>query len=206
MIDNAFGAVMAEARDILQRVRRNAVELLDLIIAMLDLSRLEAGRMPVQVREVRLPMLLQELAAETREIWEPAHLELRWQAEENLPPIATDPAKLKIVLKNLIGNAVKFTPQGGITVQARCRGGGIEVCVTDTGIGIPPEAFALIFEPFRQVESDGRGAQRGTGLGLYIVKRLLVDLLNGTVEVESEVGKGSTFRVWLPTGRNPTTS
>jgi signal transduction histidine kinase len=113
-------------------------------------------------------------------------------------PVVTNPAKFKVVLKNLISNAVKFTPQDCIIVQALHQGDGIEVCITDTGIGIPPHALALIFEPFRQVETDGWSMQRGTELGLYIVKRLLVDLLNETVEVESEVGKGSTFRVWLP--------
>jgi len=100
-----------------------------------------------------------------------------------------------VVVKNLIGNAVKFTKAGSITVAAHSHTGGVEISVIDTGIGISPEALALIFEPFHQVDNSGQWG--GTGLGLYIVKRLL-EMLGGTVMVESEVGRGSTFRVWIP--------
>ena len=120
--------------------------------------------------------------------------------DENLPSLYTDPEKLKVVLKNLIGNAVKFTPIGGITVTATSRDGGVEIGVADTGIGIPPEPLPLIFEPFQQGENASRSRQGGAGLGLYIVKRFL-QLLNGTIAVESKIGQGSTFRVWLPVGK-----
>ena len=105
-----------------------------------------------------------------------------------------------MVLKNLIGNAVKFTKAGGITVAARPHQGGVELRVTDTGIGIPQEELKVIFEPFRQIEDSATRQYGGTGLGLYIVKRLL-EVLGGTITVESENGRGSTFRVWLPQGR-----
>jgi signal transduction histidine kinase len=124
-------------------------------------------------------------------------LDFIWKVEGELPPLHTDPGKLKVVLKNLIGNAVKFTKEGGITVEARRYSGGVEIAVSDTGIGIPPEAVESIFEPFRQADSSITHAHGGTGLGLHIVKRLL-ELLGGTVTVESEVGRGSTFRVWVP--------
>jgi len=104
-----------------------------------------------------------------------------------------------VVLKNLLSNAVKFTKAGGITVVAREHGEGVEISVSDTGIGIAPEALALIFEPFRQVDSSTTRRYRGSGLGLHIVQRLL-EVLGGTITVESELGQGSTFRVWLPTG------
>jgi PAS domain S-box-containing protein len=205
LVEDTFGTVSEEMRSVLQRVRKNAAELLDLIIAVLDVSRLEAGRLPVQVDEVQLPVLLKDLQEDTRELWEPAQVAFAWQAEPGLPIISTDPGKLKTVLKNLIGNAVKFTPQGRITVQARHRDEGVEICVTDTGIGIPQGALAMIFEPFRQVATTGQGDARGTGLGLHIVKRLM-ELLGGTVAVESEPGKGSTFRVWVPRGTKATNS
>src|SRR5262249_2425258 len=105
--------------------------------------------------------------------------------------------KLKIVLKNLIGNAVKYTPEGCITVKVQGEARGVEITVSDTGIGIPPEALGLIFEPFRQAESVLTRSQGVAGLGHHIVKRLL-EFLGGTVSVESKVGCGSMFRVWVP--------
>ncbi len=197
LLEQTFGNLEAEQADPLRRIDRNAQELLDLITAVLDLSRLEAGRLPVEVREVRIPKLLEELQAETQGLRERASLEFVWQVEGELPPIYTDPGKVKVVVKNLIGNAVKFTTAGSITVDAHSRSGGVEISVTDTGIGIPQEALALIFEPFRQVDASSTSHLRGTGLGLYIVKRLL-ELLGGAVMVESAVGRGSTFRVWIP--------
>jgi signal transduction histidine kinase len=202
MIKGMFGAVTEEGCGILGRVRKNVYALTEIVTSILDLSRLEAGRLPVQVQEVRIPTLLEELKAETREICEQARLDVVWQAEKTLPPLHTDGGNLKIILKNLLGNALKFTPRGRITVQAQQSGGGVEFCVTDTGIGIPQDALTVIFEPFRQVEGNSQGSQHGTGLGLHIVKRL-VELLGGTVAVESEVGQGSTFRVWVPSGAPP---
>ena len=117
--------------------------------------------------------------------------------EPALPSLYTDAGKLKIVLKNLLSNAVKFTAVGSITVTARRLGEGVELGVSDTGIGIPAEAQAHIFEPFWQVPHPAAPRARGAGLGLHIVKRL-VDLLGGRVTVESVVGHGTTFRVWMP--------
>jgi signal transduction histidine kinase len=101
-----------------------------------------------------------------------------------------------MILKNLIGNAFKFTDRGGVTVSAWPRDCGVEFSVADTGIGIAPADHAVIFEPFRQVPRERRELRSGAGLGLYITKRL-VEMLGGTIEVESSVDRGSTFRVWL---------
>jgi signal transduction histidine kinase len=119
------------------------------------------------------------------------------EVEAGLPPIYTDPEKLKVVLRNLIGNAVKFTPQGGITVKVFSKGEGVEISVNDTGVGVPPEVLAVIFAPFRQADRTGTRQYGGVGLGLHIVKGLL-ELLGGTMTVESTGGRGSTFRVWVP--------
>jgi signal transduction histidine kinase len=108
---------------------------------------------------------------------------------------------LKIVIKNLIGNAVKFTSHGSIMIAARGGDKGIEVSVTDTGVGIPEKALQAIFSPFHQLDSSDTRQYEGSGLGLHIVKRLL-ELLGGAVTVESEVGRGSTFRVWIPQQTN----
>jgi signal transduction histidine kinase len=197
LLENSFGRVEEAQANPLRRIDHSARELLDLITAVLDMSRLEAGRLPLALRETQVSEVLHEVQAETRQLHEPARLTFVWEIEQPLPVLYTDPGKLKIVLKNLLGNAVKFTPSGSITVAARRAPGGVEICVTDTGIGIPPEAQALIFEPFQQIEHPLVSRAGGTGLGLHIVKRLL-NLLGGTVTVESAVGSGTTFRVWVP--------
>jgi PAS domain S-box-containing protein len=197
LLEDTFGRLEEKQTDSLRRIDRNARELLDLITAVLDLSRLEAGRLPLRLCETQVADVLQEVQAETQPLQEQARLTFVWEVEPTLPVLYTDAGKLKVVLKNLIGNAVKFTPSGSVIVAARKARGGVEICVTDTGIGIPPEAQARIFEPFWQVEHPLAPRAGGTGLGLHIVKRLL-DLLGGTVTVESAVGCGTTFSVWLP--------
>src|SRR5262249_50685094 len=111
--------------------------------------------------------------------------------------IQTDPVKLKVVLKNLVGNAVKFTERGSVTVEIAGNRGGVQIAVIDTGIGVAAEELPVIFESFRQIESAMTRRHGGVGLGLYIVRRLL-DLLGGTITVESQPGRGSRFCVWLP--------
>ncbi|MGE0682093.1 MAG: sensor histidine kinase [Candidatus Binatia bacterium] len=197
LLEGAFGALTTEQLRPLRRMNENANELLELINAVLDLSRLEKGRLPIDIREVKVSELLAMLKEETLELQEQSSLSFVWWIAERLPSLHTDPGKLKMVLKNLIGNAVKFTERGSITVTAQSCEGGVEIRVTDTGIGIPPEALAYIFEPFRQVHDFSAEQHKGTGLGLHIVKRLL-ELLGGSVVVESEIGRGSTFCVWMP--------
>jgi len=202
LLAHTFGRLKEEQADSLRRIDRSARELHDLITAVLDLSRLEAGRLPLDLCETQIGVVLQEIQAETHRLQEQTPLRFVWEVEEALPVLYTDPGKLKIVLKNLLGNAVKFTPSGSITVAARRAEGGIEFQVADTGIGMPQEALGVIFEPFRQIEHSATRQLGGTGLGLHIVKRLL-EVLGGTITVESEIGRGSTFRVWMPTGKNP---
>jgi signal transduction histidine kinase len=117
--------------------------------------------------------------------------------EPGLSSLQTDLVKLKIVLKNLIGNAIKFTDEGEVSTSAYAQGEGIGFLISDTGIGIPSEARSLIFEPFRQVDGSMTRRYGGVGLGLYIVRQLL-ELLGGSISLESEIGKGSTFRIWIP--------
>ena len=200
LLEDTFGPLKDEQTASLRRIERSARELHDLISAVLDLSRLEAGRLPLDLCETQVGTVLQEVQAETRGLQEQTPLRFVWKIEEALPGLYTDPGKLKIVLKNLIGNAVKFTPRGSITVAARSAADGVKFCVTDTGIGIPREALGVIFEPFRQIEHSAIRQHSGTGLGLHIVKRLL-EILGGTITVESEVGQGSTFLIWVPKGQ-----
>jgi signal transduction histidine kinase len=122
---------------------------------------------------------------------------LHWNIPSSLPIISTDREKLKHVLQNLINNAIKFTERGSIIVSAHCFSGAIELQVEDTGIGIPKDLLPSIFQMFRQLDSSSTRSYGGSGVGLYIVKKF-IELLNGTIEAESVLGKGSTFTIKLP--------
>jgi len=200
MLEGEFGTLTPDQKRVLRRIDTSTRQLLDLINATLDLSRLEAGKLDLERRDVALRALFREIDLETREQQQqkPA-LTFTWHVAPRLPVVATDPLKLKVVLKNLLANAVKFTDTGRVTVGAARRDHGVEITVTDTGIGIAPETQAIIFEPFRQADSSATRRYGGVGLGLYIARRL-VELLGGTISVESHPGQGSTFRVWLPIG------
>jgi len=197
LLEGMLGGLSEKQTHSLRLINNSAKELCDLITAVLDVSRLEAGRLPLEMHMVEVSTLLEEIKAETEAERERVDLTYTWTIQGDLPPLHTDPSKLKIVLKNLIRNAVKFTEEGNITVEAQDCRGGIEFRVVDTGIGIPAEALELIFEPFLRIGTVTSDQRKGTGLGLYIVKRLLA-LLGGTITVESKLGSGSTFRVWVP--------
>jgi two-component system sensor histidine kinase BarA len=198
LLEEVFGSLTPQQAESLESMRRSSCELLELITATLDLSRLEAGRLPLDLAVIHLPDLLQQIDAEIREAREDKpQVAFSWQIAPGLAPIKTDGVKLKVVLKNLISNALKFTDHGNVTVSVTPHDGGVAITVTDTGIGITAESQEIIFEPFRQVDGSLTRRYGGVGLGLYVVHRLL-DLLGGTVQVESDVGHGSTFHVWLP--------
>lgn len=186
-----------EQTGVLHRIDTNARELLDLVSAILEMNRLDAGQMQVKQQEVQVADVLTHLEHELEGLREQSGLVFTWRVAPALPPIQTDVEKLKMILKNIIGNAVKFTPQGSITVEAEGEDDGIEIRVTDTGRGIAPEALPHIFEPFYQSPDHAQQETSGAGLGLHIVQRFL-SLLGGGITVDSKLGRGSTFRVRLP--------
>jgi len=194
LLDGVAGKLTEEQVDALKKIDRNSKSLLGLINAILDFNRLEAKS--VEAKEIEIPDLIEEIKSETQTLMSESGLDFVFKIETGLPPVKTDPSKLKIVLKNLIDNAIKFTEKGSITVNVYKCNNGIEFSVSDTGIGISPGDLSIIFEPFRQIESPLTRRHGGAGMGLYIAKQL-VELLGGTINVESEVGKGSTFRVWI---------
>ena len=153
--------------------------------------------MPLELRDIDLRELFDELGLESRAWRLHPGVELTWDVASGAPRLTTDPIKLRMVLKNLVGNAVKFTQRGRIVVTARPGLGAVEITVQDSGIGIAPEAQSLIFEPFRQADRTVHSRFGGAGLGLYIVRRLL-EAVGGTIGLESEVDVGTTFRVVLP--------
>jgi signal transduction histidine kinase len=199
LIDGVAGSLTEEQVDALKRIDKNSKNLLELINSMLDLSRLEAEQLSLEVKEFHASELIEEIRSKSLGSYEKSGLNFIWKVEPDLPLLHSDPTKLKVILKNLIDNAVKFTEKGSVTIDVRSRDGGIEFSVIDTGIGIPLEMLPVIFESFRQLEGPLTRRHGGIGLGLYITKKLL-ELLSGSINVESEAGKGSTFHAWIPTG------
>ena len=196
--DDQFGALTDSQRGMLERADASARELLDLVINTLDISRFEATKVALDVEEIAVPLLIHEIEEETRAQTRKPWLDLEFHAGSEEWTLHTDRIKLRMVLNNLVANAVKYTQRGKVAVAAAWRNRGVEFAISDTGLGIPAEAREMIFEPFCQLEQRGNGPRDGAGLGLYIVRRM-VDALGGTVKVESELGHGSTFRVWVPT-------
>jgi signal transduction histidine kinase len=187
-----------ETTHALDAVRRASNELLDLVEATLDLGRIETGRESVSEETTPVRDIFDELAREFAGVPRPPSVALVWDEGEN-PTITVDRRKLRTVLKNLAGNALKFTPAGSVRVECRRMGDRCRFRVIDTGIGIRPEDQAAVFEMFRQADSSDTRRYGGTGLGLYIVRRL-VGLLGGEVTLESAIGRGSTFTVTVPLG------
>lgn len=197
LLDGAFDPLTEKQEEIVRRLLHQSRELLNLINATLDLSGLDAGRIPLRWDTVDAAALVAVVAREGQPHGAEPRIRVTSQALEPLPHLQTDAAKLKLVLSNLLSNALKFTAEGEITITARPRQGGIEFAVADTGIGIAPDALQRIFEPFQQADTTISARFGGVGLGLHIVRRL-VNLLGGVVAVESEIGRGSVFRIWLP--------
>lgn len=183
----------------LKTAMRNSGDALNLVSSLLDLSRLEAGQLVIRVEEFLLDDVWNELEFLFRIGLSGKDIRLTWESKGPLPSLKTDKVKIKGILSNIVFNAIKFTDRGEIQVCATPMRGGeaVELEVRDTGVGIPPEFLPSIFEPFRQVETSLTRSQGGAGLGLSIAKKL-TDLLHGRIEVESEVGQGSVFRITLP--------
>lgn len=191
----------------LERIRENGLHLLRLINDILDLSKIEAGKMTVELESVDLVRLVEETVGQFRGQVFDRELTLEVEMEKPLEPLRTDRGKLKQILINLIGNAVKFTERGRVVVRVRGdaeTGAARMIEVEDTGIGIAPERLRTIFEAFEQADTGTARAYGGTGLGLTISSQLC-RLLGYDLTVASEVGKGSTFRVILspPPGDGP---
>lgn len=196
-------ALTKDQHALLGRVRQSSLELLEMIEATLNVSRLAGGKDVPQIEPLQLAALWEELDTEFDALPRASGVALRW-APVGETVLRTDRRKLKLIVKNLIGNALKFTPAGEVAVDCTRGADSVAVTVRDTGIGIAAEHLPYIFEMFRQVDSSDARSYSGLGLGLYIVRQL-VDQLGGTIEVESTPGLGSTFRVRLPAAPAATT-
>jgi signal transduction histidine kinase/DNA-binding response OmpR family regulator len=187
-----------QSRQNLEIVQRNARHLLALINDILDLSKIEAGRLSVYPEPFDAQAVLEAVVAMTRPMAEQKHLGLRLSLAPGLGPIVSDETKVRQIVLNLVTNAIKFTESGDVNISLVPMGATRwAVVVSDSGIGIAPEYQALVFEEFRQVDQGSTRAAGGTGLGLSIARKL-ARLLQGDLTLESAPGRGSTFTLELP--------
>jgi len=182
-------------RDAILRIKRSSTELLEMIEETLDLNRLESGRDVPSIATMTLRPFWEELGGELAALPRAEAVTLRFAPVPDAI-LATDRRKLRIIVKNLVGNALKFTARGMVEAACTVDEAGCTITVRDTGIGIAPNDLSSIFEMYRQADSSDRRAYGGVGLGLHIVQRL-VEQLGGRIEVESTPGAGSLFRVTL---------
>jgi signal transduction histidine kinase/HAMP domain-containing protein len=202
MLNEVLGGLNEDQNKALQTISNQSMELFSMINGVLQVTRIEAGAVRAAAWEVKLGDLLDELRSNYNFPFG-KDITLAWDYRADLPVLETDDEKLKAILQNLINNAIKFTEKGRVTISVRhlSAANGIEIQIADTGIGIPDEKIHSIFDMFEQVDSSATRKFSGVGLGLYIVKKF-TELLGGTVQVTSEVGKGSVFTVSLPLSRS----
>jgi signal transduction histidine kinase len=202
LLDGTYGELPSEQAEPLERVLSGSKDLLTLINSVLDVSKLNAGMMPVFLEDIDVAELAGEVVETMRALAVRKGLTL---SAAGCPPMRLrgDRTKTKQILVNLIGNAIKFTDKGSVSLNSifDAERGRVVLTVTDTGPGIPEKSLASIFEEFRQLDGSAQRAHGGTGLGLAIVKKLAA-LLGGEVEVRSRVGEGSVFTVALPTSNS----
>ncbi|PYR24815.1 MAG: histidine kinase, partial [Acidobacteria bacterium] len=200
LLQGVAGPVDGPIKRQLSRIESNGRHLLTIINEILDISRIEAGRMPLQMSKFQVPELVGEVKAELEPIILRSKLSITVDVPKDLSPLWSDRQKVKQILLNLLSNALKFTHQGSVTVSARPnpRERVLELAVTDTGIGVALVDQEKIFEDFRQLDNTPTRPYGGTGLGLSICRRL-AQMLDGRISVRSELGKGSTFSLILPT-------
>ncbi|MEO7366698.1 MAG: hybrid sensor histidine kinase/response regulator [Gemmatimonadaceae bacterium] len=195
MIDNIYGPLNEKQREGLQRTLKAARHLLELVNDVLDLSKIEAGKIELALQPVNIPVLIEDLFVTVRPLADEHGTKLTFEHPDEKMSIVTDPRRVRQILLNLLSNAIKFGRAQPIDVTCRREdGGGISMSVIDHGEGISIENRTRIFEEFVQVSPT---QQMGTGLGLPISRRL-ASLLDGTLDVESVVGEGSTFTLKLP--------
>jgi signal transduction histidine kinase len=183
----------------LQRIDSNGRHLLTIINEILDITRIEAGKMPMQISDVNLNELVPEVMMELDPVVARSRLSVVTRLSPQPLVVQSDRQKVKQIVVNLLSNALKFTHEGGIdvAVSASAAGGTASISVSDTGIGISPEHHENIFEDFRQVDDSPSRQYGGTGLGLAICRRL-AHALGGRITLNSDVGKGSTFTLTIP--------
>jgi signal transduction histidine kinase len=204
LLDRMFGEINPKQEEYLQDIVTSGRHLLSLINDILDLAKIEAGRMELELTDFHLPQAIDNSITLIRERAARRSITLEVEVDPRLGEIKGDERKVKQVLLNLLSNAVKFTPEGGqVGVHAALGDGVAEISVSDTGVGIAPEDHEAVFEEFRQVGSDYAKKHEGTGLGLALSRRF-VELHGGKIWVKSQLHQGATFTFTLPVTAWPT--
>jgi signal transduction histidine kinase len=198
LLERMFGDINPKQEEYLNDILGSGRHLLALINEILDLAKIEAGRMELEVVAFDLPQTIEDALTLVRERAARRTIALGVGVDDRLGAMQGDERKIKQVLLNLLSNAIKFTPEGGrVEVRAEPVDGQVEISVSDTGIGIAPADQQAVFEEFRQVGTDYAKKREGTGLGLALARRF-VELHGGTIWVTSAPGEGSTFTFSLP--------
>jgi signal transduction histidine kinase len=197
LADGLYGELPARARAALEKVQNNGRHLLGLINDVLDLSKIEAGQLTLALDDYAITQVVNSVVTGTDSLARAKGLALKAEVAPGLPIGRGDERRLTQVLFNVVGNAIKFTDAGSVEITAKAADGFFEVAVRDTGPGIAPENQARIFEEFQQIDASSTRTKGGTGLGLAISRRI-VEMHGGAIAVESELGKGSTFRIVVP--------
>ncbi len=189
----------AKEKRIKSRIYENAKAMMSLINQLLDMSKIDSGRMAIDLQDqpVHLSELLDQIIGDLQFLADEKGLTINRVADPGSPPILSDPGKLRQIFTNLLANAIKFTDQGAISIRIdhHVQERRVSVEMSDTGIGIPEDRLKRIFEPYYQINPSAQS--HSTGLGLLIVKKL-VESLNGSIDIRSKPGTGSTFTVRLP--------
>jgi PAS domain S-box-containing protein len=197
LLEGMFGGLSEQQRDPLDRTRAAADHLRALIDDILDLAKIEAGKMQFVLEPLKLGEVIRDVSQQMEPMIRRKALSYTTDVSTDTPTIVSDRTKLKQVLLNLLSNAMKFTNKGGVSIVARPHAMGVRLDVHDTGIGIKPEHLSVIWDDFRQVDQSRTREFGGTGLGLSITRKL-VERLGGTISVESIIGVGTSFTVMLP--------
>jgi PAS domain S-box-containing protein len=198
ILEGEVGEISESQREFLEIVQSNSDRLVALINDMLDISRIESGRIVLSLDDVHVASIVERTLTTLRPVFSEKGLNLQTEIDEELAPVVADEARLLQVLTNLISNACKYTPNGGwVTIRAEALDSQVAISVSDTGIGIPPDALPQVFSKFYRVDQAAREVG-GTGLGLAITKSL-VEMHGGRINIASRVGVGTTVRFTLPT-------
>lgn len=179
-------------------VQNSARHLLSLINDVLDISKIEAGQLKINLKQFNLPEVINKVVETNKPFADKKKLNIAVSIKKDVNDIKSDSMRVQQILLNLVNNAIKFTEAGTISIKCSSVGNWIKIQITDTGLGIESEKIEQLFKPFIQIDTGLTRKKEGTGLGLSICKKL-AEMLNGKIEVESKYGSGSTFTLTLPT-------